>query len=201
MDTVFREALPLVTSLGYDATNLTSSCLASFLKLFTGIRKQETWAFRFLDSFGRIDSGTFDGTVTNFGEYDQCLGINFPGDFDILTDEEIQSDPEEHEPEEKIVGKYCVMKVEIPMPPKPKKLRLHDPVIKLKGTALENTILHYMSRTFDTLYTIGGFRYGICIPSSCSASEVQNLINTSEYLMKFLCQHVSNIYLFIPLLR
>jgi hypothetical protein len=178
MDALFREALPLVTSIGYDA-NISSSCLASFLKLFTGVRKQEIWAFKMLDSFGRVDSGTFDGTVTNFGEYDQCLGINFPGDFDILEDitPSSSADTEEIVPEERVVGKYCVMRVDIPMPPKPKRLHLHDPVIKLNGTSLDNTILHYLSKTFDTLYSINGFRYGICIPSSCSALEIENLVN------------------------
>lgn len=181
MDTLFREALPLVTSIGFDA-NISSSCLASFLKLFTGVRKQETWAFKLLDSFGRIDSGTFDGTVTNFGEYDQCLGIDFPGDVDLLDDIHASSgNDDEDDPEESVVGKYCVLRIDIPMPPKPKRLRLHDPVIKLKGTSLENTILHYMSKTFDTLYSLKGFRYGICIPSSCSAEEIESLINKVAY--------------------
>lgn len=42
---IFRESIPLVASLGYDS-DLSSECLASLLKLFNGIRKQETWAFR-----------------------------------------------------------------------------------------------------------------------------------------------------------
>jgi hypothetical protein len=62
IESLFREALPLMTSVGYES-NLTSSCLASFLKLLSGIRRQETWAFRLIDSFGRIPAGTFDGTV------------------------------------------------------------------------------------------------------------------------------------------
>jgi len=67
------------------------------------------------------------------------------------------------------------------MPPKPKRLQVQEPVIQLKGTSLEGTILHYMSRTFDTLYTINGFRYGMCIPSSCSASEIEKFVNKIAY--------------------
>ena len=69
------------------------------------------------------------------------------------------------------------MRIDIPMPPRPEKLDLHRPTINVTGTNLENTILEYLSKSLDHMYTIHGFRYGICIPSSCSALELQNIIN------------------------
>lgn len=42
---LFRESIPLVATLGYDS-DLSSECLGSLLKLFNGVRKQETWAWR-----------------------------------------------------------------------------------------------------------------------------------------------------------
>lgn len=90
--------------------------------------------------------------------------------------EDSEEDPEA-EKEQKVVGKYCIMRVDIPMPPRPKKLKLHSPVINLTGTDLENTIIHYMSRSFDNLYTVKGFRFGICLPSSCAAHEIQAILN------------------------
>lgn len=111
---------------------------------------------------------------SEFGEYDQCVGIDFPGDFEL-------DEGEEGEREEKVTGKYCMMRVDIPMPPKPHRLHLHSPVINLNGTSLENTVLHHMSTTFDILYTLNGFRFGICIPSSCQAEQIEELINKVVY--------------------
>lgn len=176
LDSMFKETLPYLTSIGYES-NITSSCLASILKLLTGLRKQEVWAFRLIDSFGRLSAGTFDGTVSNFGEYHECMDIDFPGDFEGIDDDESES---ESTPEEKVVGKYCLLRLDIPMPPKPRRLHFSKPVINVTGTPLENTILHYLSRGFDSLYSIKGFRFGICLPSTCSADEITSLLNKGE---------------------
>lgn len=193
LDAVFKETIPYITSIGYES-NISSPCLASMLKLLTGLRKQEIWAFRFIDSFGRISPGTFDGTVSNFGEYHECVDIDFPSDFEGLEDVNDAGSPGHASldnmadvPEEKVVGKYCLMRVDIPMPPKPLRLHIRKPVINVTGTNLENTILQYISRSFDSLYTIDGFRFGVCLPSTCSADEITSLINKGKLCCLFHC--------------
>jgi len=122
------------------------------------------FCFTAIDSFGRISPGFLYGTVTSFGEFQECLDIEFPEQFK----------------KSEVVGKYCILRINFPMPPKPKRLQHSSPIIDLSGTKFEGTIWEQWSRHFNLFYSTNGFRFGICIPSSCSSQELETVIKKSK---------------------
>ncbi|KAI1294868.1 Nose resistant to fluoxetine protein 6 [Halotydeus destructor] len=168
IEAVIKEATPLILQLSYDS-EMSSECSASFLKIFNGLRKQELWAFRIVDSYGRLAPGFLDGTVSQFGEFDECLGVTFADEFRGFDDHHYHKDM--------VVGKYCMMKLNVPLPPRPRKVMVNQPIISFKGTELEGTILDSMAARLNQLYTLEGFRFGICIPSTCTAMEIEHVVN------------------------
>lgn len=80
-----------------------------------------------LDSSGRpLSSGVLHGTITDLGDYDQCLDINV-------------NDEERDEP--MFVGQYCLAKFSVPVPrPKPDGLTLQSKIFNFTGTNAEGTV-------------------------------------------------------------
>ncbi|EEC04656.1 hypothetical protein IscW_ISCW003041 [Ixodes scapularis] len=66
---------------------------------------------RVLDATGRPAAGTLEGTLSDFGNYDECLKIRLMDDYSG---------------EETFRGKYCTLKFAAPMPPKPERLNYHQ---------------------------------------------------------------------------
>lgn len=64
-----------------------------------------------IDSSGRPAAGTLEGTLSDFGNYDECLKIRLLDDYNG---------------EETFRGKYCTLKFAAPMPPKPERLNYHQ---------------------------------------------------------------------------
>lgn len=50
-------------------------------------------------------------------------------------------------------------------------------MINFKGTDLEGTMLDTLSERLNQFYTLHGFRFGICMPSTCTAEEIGSIIN------------------------
>uniref|UniRef100_T1KDH0 Nose resistant-to-fluoxetine protein N-terminal domain-containing protein n=1 Tax=Tetranychus urticae TaxID=32264 RepID=T1KDH0_TETUR len=157
---VVSEAMPHATEFGY-RFDISEECILSLLQLVNGFRKQKAWAFRLIDSYGRPSPGSLDGTVTSLGDYDECLGIEFPKYFG----EEVP-----------ITGKYCTIRIDFPVPDKPERVEFHQPSVELNGTHLNETVWGYLTKYLRTAYTMRGFRFGVCIPSTCSADELEPVI-------------------------
>jgi hypothetical protein len=107
--------------------------------------------------------GILDGVFSSLGEFDECLDIESPKSSDNPV----------------IKGKYCLLKPIIPVP-KVGSFRIGDKRPNFSIEWLENRIedkyINSMIETFEFLNrTI--FRFGICIPSTCSQTEVENAIN------------------------
>ena len=123
-----------------------------------------------LDSMGRpLVSGFAEGIQSDFGEYQQCLGIVSPNN-------------EERE----IRGKYCMMKAVMPFPPISSLSKVGDaPEGRIFSGLLEHYGLTQLAtvRAFvEGLNLSNGtiYRMGICIPSQCSAHEFQHLLNACK---------------------
>ncbi|CAG2102495.1 unnamed protein product [Medioppia subpectinata] len=71
--------------------NLEPTCMASIMRIMTGVRNGEVWAMKFFDAQPRLQSGMVDMTGFPFGNYDQCMGIEGPDEDD----------------KPKIRGQYC----------------------------------------------------------------------------------------------
>ena len=95
-----------------------------------------------------MPSGITEGVTHSMGEYDECLNIE--SDFNSQYDSVIK-------------GQYCMANVVIPYPDTESSRHLHIHIQQLID------ILNYNNGKV--------FKIGICIPSQCSAEEIQNTIN------------------------
>ena len=115
-----------------------------------------------IDSYGRPSPGSLEGSFNSLGDYDECLGVEFPRYFGEETT---------------ITGKYCTIRIDFPVPVKPNRVKFHDQLgIQLNRTHLNETIWGYMTKYLRTAYTVRGFRFGVCIPSTCSADELEPIL-------------------------
>ncbi len=119
-----------------------------------------------------MPSGLAEGVTSSFGEYYECLDIK------SLNNEKN---------EDIIAGQYCLMKIILPFP-STEPYREGEPVIQniistrfVKETNLGN--LNTVKSIIVGLNLVNGaiYRLGICIPSVCSAHEIETMINRSEF--------------------
>ena len=138
IDTFIRQSLPRILDASY-STNVSTECTGAILQMLTGLRRQEPWVMRMMDAMGRpIPAGISDGTITDFGSYDQCLGVKGP---------------------DQIVGQYCLMKWAPPLPPRPFLLTLFSPKCSISTEQTFNrhllmtwlgTLTHFTTGSVDT---------------------------------------------------
>ncbi len=119
-----------------------------------------------LDATTKIPTGLLEGTIADYGEYEECLNIK-------VTEEEPLA----------ITGKYCMTLISTPIPPKPEILNFHKPILDVSQTSLENTIWELVANSLNLFYRSKGFRAGLCIPSTCSAQEIQSIADGSKLSM------------------
>lgn len=120
---------------------------------------------------GKIPSGLSDGVITSFGEYDQCLEIASPEIVD-------------YDHRFKIIGKYCLVRPYLPFSfiedlEKIDKLDfLNEHTKDAQKHLIKNNInilkLLWAFNIFDDKFYV--FNLGICIPSPCTASDLQNAL-------------------------
>ncbi|XP_037558575.1 nose resistant to fluoxetine protein 6 [Dermacentor silvarum] len=158
VDTQLRRLLPQMLRASGEA-GMSPECQAANFKVMLGLRQLKSWAIRLLDSTGRPAAGTLEGTLSDFGNYDECLKIR-------LVDE--------HTGEENFRGKYCTLKFAAPMPPKPERLNYHQNIFNT--TLEEGGLLEDMARGAPYFYHLSP-KLGICIPSACSGEDIESLIN------------------------
>ncbi|XP_074598960.1 nose resistant to fluoxetine protein 6-like isoform X2 [Brevipalpus obovatus] len=71
-----------------------SECEKTIKKVLSGLANYEPIAIKMIDASGTIPSGLLDGTVTDFGDYDECLSLRSNAG----------------ESELKFKGKHCILK-------------------------------------------------------------------------------------------
>ncbi|CAG2101628.1 unnamed protein product [Medioppia subpectinata] len=144
--------------------DIPTDCLLSLIEVVNGIRREELWAIKFIDSMGRIPTGIMEGTVSHFGEFDECLGIESPVNADTLSTQSL------------IKGQYCLAKIILPYPKK-------QPLDKRANKNISNKIYfdklvaflkNYNMDQYLTVFKLieilnnqkgATFRFGTCIPS------------------------------------
>ena len=125
--------------------------------------------FLVFDLMGRIPAGLTEGVVTSFGEFDECLHIESPHSESLET----------------IYCKYCLATHSIQMPTF--KALKDCNSISFLNKAINELIKSEINKNVNTLKLLmsynsnpdklSAFRLGICIPSKCKASDIQNAIN------------------------
>lgn len=117
-----------------------------------------------VDANSRLPSGIFDGTHTNFGDYDECKSISAK-DFR---------------------GKYCVLDI-IPPVPEVRKFFSGERVsidINTKNSTLHGTVYEKILARAQ-IFRITTFYNGICVPSSCSDIDIKKVFENGIYKSNF----------------
>jgi len=116
-----------------------------------------------LESSGRLPMGLLSGTITNYGDYDQCVDISGISDGDQIN------------------GKYCFLNIRPPLPPV-------GQTLNFSGSLYENSWLDKKIGKFARMY--GRIDNGICIPSVCHENEVTQVLQKgiSKYFNSILFQ-------------
>ncbi|KFD56250.1 hypothetical protein M513_03028, partial [Trichuris suis] len=108
------------------------------------------WAIRFIDAFGKIPSGVLDGNLIFLGIYAECTKLDVPRSKN--SSQELGVDV--------IGGRNCV--VQLGLPPLPEKiasLQWEPDVLTLRRSPVTEPL----------------FRWGICVPATCMASDIERL--------------------------
>lgn len=83
-----------------------------------------------LDSWGKIPSGLLKGSLSEFGNYDECLAIEVENDFDVDA--------------KNMFGKFCLIEVNPPLPsPGKDRITFRKKILNYSNTDLENTVSPY----------------------------------------------------------
>ncbi|XP_064456988.1 nose resistant to fluoxetine protein 6-like [Ornithodoros turicata] len=160
VDTISKKMLPIVIRRSSEL-DVSEECKGALLKVFFGIRSLKRWAFQFLDAAGKPAGGILTGTLTAFGSYDQCVAIKA-----------------RDRPDEKVrfTGQYCTVKLRPPIPEKPSYYTLHDRV-QLFINSSHNTVTEEIAEKMHFFYFLV-YRYGVCVPSTCSRDDVQMIASS-----------------------
>ncbi|KAH7643363.1 hypothetical protein HUG17_10054 [Dermatophagoides farinae] len=123
------------------------------------IHERKLWATKIFNSWSQslVPSGFISGTITDYGDYDQCLSID-----------KIKSSP--------IIPEYCLLEFEWPMPTKQPFVNNHNVNHRTNGIIPSNvddriivnkTIYTHLANESSIFYYSSIIR-GICLPNSCT---------------------------------
>ncbi|XP_037920134.1 nose resistant to fluoxetine protein 6-like isoform X2 [Hermetia illucens] len=84
-----------IDEISIESTLNISGCIKDFSDILLASMFNEIWAFKFLDSWGKLPSGILSDNYASFGHFDQCLSI----------DENIRGDL--------IRGQYCLAEIPV----------------------------------------------------------------------------------------
>lgn len=127
---------------------------------------RRNWAGKLFNSWAKFPpSGTLRGTLTDFGDYDQCLSV------DALSPQ------------------YCLVDISVPMPqPMPKfhNYYQHSEVLPVNENSnqthqyLSNgTIYRDLAQVSSVFYYVY-IQIGICLPEKCTPQDVSLISNNGE---------------------
>ncbi|XP_076348311.1 uncharacterized protein LOC143245946 [Tachypleus tridentatus] len=112
INSIMKHLLPTMLRIT-SKVHISSPCLSRLLKMVVSVRQLESWAIKMVDASGKPFSGLLEGTLTDFGSYEECLNI-------IVESENPNSEP--------LRGKYCILEITPNLPQETRQLdpRLHN---------------------------------------------------------------------------
>lgn len=121
-----------------------------------------------LDATGKPTAGVFEGSLTMFGNYRQCLSIRAPDEDEIEITEQF---------EEYFRGQFCVLHLKPWMPVKRPFYHLNSTIEPL----LRKNYKYYEKTLYDELAEIAiafnfiDIRMDLCVPSTCTTADIQRV--------------------------
>ncbi|CAG2169386.1 unnamed protein product [Oppiella nova] len=116
--------------------------------------------FSVVDAMGKLPAGFLEGTVTSFGNVDECTDILVPDD----------------DYDDGFHGKYCLLYLRPEVPRKVAFIKHTDYLFNLTGTPAEGTVFEHLSQVFTGIYSVGAIRLGVCVPSNCQNGDIKPLL-------------------------
>ncbi|XP_064458369.1 nose resistant to fluoxetine protein 6-like [Ornithodoros turicata] len=144
--------------------NLTGDCAYGVFKYILGIKQLYPWAIKMLDSTGKAPDGVFYGSLTAFGDMDECLSVR-------ATHRKYSGKIEKY-----FHGQYCAADVRPILPPKPPH---YKPKTFLKNLTDEVPLYKNLLGDISVAYFyFAQIRLGLCMPSTCTRDDIQTLADT-----------------------
>ncbi|PSN54850.1 hypothetical protein C0J52_12406 [Blattella germanica] len=130
--------------------------------LFERIQRFDMWALKMLDSSAKLPSGILSGNINQYGDFDQCLGV------EVHLDPNLYQELEDHH----FKGKYCLALIDLDLRKSNREILRH----------LDNLIFSY--RHINSNFNHPGHRvarfstvnWGFCIPSSCTSEDLEDYL-------------------------
>jgi len=147
----------------YESANISQECVTSISDTFKSLNNFEDWSYQMYNSWGSFPpKGILEGTVTDFGDYDQCLSI---------TSNEVIGE-----------SQYCLIDISLPVPkPMPKHQNLYHKVDVLPAFVNKNGSNVFVKFSEDASYFYWYYlRLGICTPKKCTENDVIILARKSK---------------------
>ena len=157
---------------------VSTDCSNDLFRVLEALRNRKTWAVQLFNAWGKFPpSGIARGTLTDFGDYDQCLTAD-------QAQDQSSSPPV-------IVPQYCLIDVALPMPPMPKYHNYHQKSVvlpELNSTTSSNpstpflrnsTIYRHLEAKASVFYYVY-VKLGICLPKSCTKNDIASITKKSN---------------------
>lgn len=146
--------------------NVTTECKQSFDQLMQGLKNNKAWAFKLLDSWGKLPPGLLFGALTDFGSYSECQSVV--------------------EDVKQIFGKngrylsphYCIIDYRPFVPSVAHKISSFDSTPDFLNLTEKDSIVQHLAN-YTHVFLQHTIRIGICVPSSCNARDSQTFFKNA----------------------
>ncbi|XP_067137114.1 nose resistant to fluoxetine protein 6-like [Centruroides vittatus] len=161
VDSVVKMILPYGMRL-ISEIKLSSGCQSSIMRWIFDLRKLKMSAVELLDAFGKPFPGIFYGTISMYGNYEQCLNT---------------VSKNEKSGKEYFKGQYCSISLKPALPPKPDKIVLQKVMPIFKDFVEEkDTVVRFIASYAHLMYNLS-LRYDICIPDKCTKEDISLVVD------------------------
>lgn len=140
---------------------LSAGCQRSLADLLGGLADQKLAAVRMLDASARLPAGLLEGTLTELGNFDECLSSG-----------QLSSE---------LPAQYCSLLIKPALAARPRAHTICLASPSLNGPQAGQLARFLSQNSHQLLYV--GLRLGVCLPVACSQPEVQQLL--TSYLGKY----------------
>ncbi|GFY36022.1 nose resistant to fluoxetine protein 6 [Trichonephila clavipes] len=139
--------------------NVSEQCETSLMSYAMGLSKWKDWPVLMADASGKLPGGVLEGTILDFGSYEECLRIRVN---DTSTGKE------------RFRGRYCMIGYQSPLlAPLNQKTPNGKDYIDAYGKP-PKWVSRLMAKS-GPYVTRAAFWFGTCVPSACSDDDVKQI--------------------------
>ncbi|GFV91177.1 nose resistant to fluoxetine protein 6 [Trichonephila clavipes] len=119
-----------------------------------------------MDASSKVPEGILFGTFSTFGSYDECIAVKTP----------------EKNSQIQYIGQYCSVNIQPMLPENDRQFTIHNAFNQYPKL---RRVLEEMNIDEETLayYYILKHRIGLCIPSTCTYEDIQNVTDNCKWAL------------------